>query len=167
MADKKKIKVLVVDDEPSIVEILKYNLQKEGYDVATAEDGLKAVKVAAKFIPDVILLDIMMPQQDGVETCLQLRQLPEVKNAFIIFLTARMEEYSEVAAFDVKNRKRVISRFEICILTEAAIPSSKGIKPLPFQKKNLNCYIFWPIIPMWYTIGTNCSTIFGELTYLS
>ncbi|MEY2704959.1 MAG: hypothetical protein RL407_1021 [Bacteroidota bacterium] len=101
MADKKKIKVLVVDDEPSIVEILKYNLQKEGYDVATAEDGLKAVKVAAKFIPDVILLDIMMPQQDGVETCLQLRQLPEVKNAFIIFLTARMEEYSEVAAFDV------------------------------------------------------------------
>ncbi|MCE2708834.1 MAG: response regulator [Bacteroidota bacterium] len=101
MADKKKIKVLVVDDEPSIVEILKYNLQKEGYDVATAEDGLKAVKVAAKFIPDVILLDIMMPHQDGVETCLQLRQLPEVKNAFIIFLTARMEEYSEVAAFDV------------------------------------------------------------------
>jgi two-component system, OmpR family, alkaline phosphatase synthesis response regulator PhoP len=101
MADKKKIKVLVVDDEPSIVEILKYNLQKEGYEVATAEDGLKAVKVAAKFIPDVILLDIMMPHQDGVETCLQLRQLPEVKNAFIIFLTARMEEYSEVAAFDV------------------------------------------------------------------
>jgi two-component system, OmpR family, alkaline phosphatase synthesis response regulator PhoP len=101
MSDNQKIKVLVVDDEPDIVEILKYNLQKEGYEVATAEDGIKAVKIAAKFLPDVILLDIMMPNQDGVETCLQIRQMPELKNAFIIFLTARMEEYSEVAAFDV------------------------------------------------------------------
>jgi two-component system alkaline phosphatase synthesis response regulator PhoP len=101
MSDKQKIKVLVVDDEPDIVEILKYNLQKEGYEVATAEDGLKAVKVASKFLPDVILLDIMMPGQDGVETCLKIREIPELKNAFIIFLTARMEEYSEVAAFDV------------------------------------------------------------------
>lgn len=101
MSEKQKIKVLVVDDEPDIVEILKYNLQKEGYEVATAEDGLKAVKVAGKFLPDVILLDIMMPNQDGVETCLQIRQIPELKNSFIIFLTARMEEYSEVAAFDV------------------------------------------------------------------
>jgi two-component system alkaline phosphatase synthesis response regulator PhoP len=101
MADKQKIKVLVVDDEPNIVEILKYNLQKEGYEVATAEDGLKAVKTAIKFQPDVILLDIMMPNQDGVETCLQIRQIPELKHAFIIFLTARLEEYSEVAAFDV------------------------------------------------------------------
>jgi two-component system alkaline phosphatase synthesis response regulator PhoP len=101
MSDNQKIKVLVVDDEPDIIEILKYNLQKEGYEVATAEDGIKAVKVAAKFLPDVILLDIMMPNQDGVETCLQIRQIPELKNTFIIFLTARMEEYSEVAAFDV------------------------------------------------------------------
>lgn len=101
MSDKQKIKVLVVDDEPDIVEILKYNLQKEGYEVATAEDGVKAVKIAAKFLPDVILLDIMMPHQDGVETCLQIRQITELKNTFIIFLTARMEEYSEVAAFDV------------------------------------------------------------------
>ena len=101
MSEKQKIKVLVVDDEPDIVEILKYNLLKEGYDVATAEDGLKAVKTAAKFLPDVILLDIMMPNQDGVETCLQIRNIPELKNTFIIFLTARSEEYSEVAAFDV------------------------------------------------------------------
>ena len=101
MSEKPKIKVLVVDDEPDIVEILKYNLQKEGYEVATADDGIKAVKAAVKFQPDVILLDIMMPQQDGVETCLQIREIPELKNTFIIFLTARMEEYSEVAAFDV------------------------------------------------------------------
>ncbi|TDQ16305.1 two-component system alkaline phosphatase synthesis response regulator PhoP [Algoriphagus boseongensis] len=101
MGDKKKIKVLIVDDEPDIVEILKYNLQKEGYEVATAEDGIKGVKTAKKFLPDVILLDIMMPNQDGVETCRQIREVPELQGTFVIFLTARMEEYSEVAAFDV------------------------------------------------------------------
>lgn len=101
MSDKPKVKVLVVDDEPDIVDLLTYNLKKEGYDVASAEDGIKAVKVAAKFTPDVILLDIMMPNQDGVETCRQIREIPELKNTFIIFLTARSEEYSEVAAFDV------------------------------------------------------------------
>lgn len=101
MSDKQKIKVLVVDDEPDIVEILTYNLKKEGYEVEAAEDGIKAVKKAIKFQPDVILLDIMMPQQDGVETCRQIREIPELKNTFIIFLTARSEEYSEVAAFDV------------------------------------------------------------------
>lgn len=101
MSDKQKVRVLVVDDEPDIVDLLSYNLKKEGYDVAAAEDGIKAVKVASKFLPDVILLDIMMPNQDGVETCRQLREIPELKNTFIIFLTARSEEYSEVAAFDV------------------------------------------------------------------
>jgi two-component system, OmpR family, alkaline phosphatase synthesis response regulator PhoP len=101
MSDKQKVKVLVVDDEPDIVEILSYNLKKEGYEVETAEDGIKALKVANRFHPDVILLDIMMPNQDGVETCRQIREIPELKNAFIIFLTARAEEYSEVAAFDV------------------------------------------------------------------
>jgi two-component system, OmpR family, alkaline phosphatase synthesis response regulator PhoP len=101
MSDKTKIKVLVVDDEPDIVDLLTYNLKKEGYDVESAEDGIKAVKIASKFFPDVVLLDIMMPNQDGVETCRQMREIPELKNTFIIFLTARSEEYSEVAAFDV------------------------------------------------------------------
>ncbi|EIM75435.1 winged helix family two component transcriptional regulator [Nitritalea halalkaliphila LW7] len=101
MSEKPKVRILVVDDEPDIIEILTYNLEKEGYDVASAEDGVKAVKTAARFKPDVILLDIMMPLQDGVETCRQLRENPDLKNTFIIFLTARAEEYSEVAAFDV------------------------------------------------------------------
>jgi two-component system alkaline phosphatase synthesis response regulator PhoP len=101
MSDKPKVKVLVVDDEPDIVDLLTYNLKKEGYDVEAAEDGKKAVKIASKFLPDVILLDIMMPNQDGVETCRQIREIPELKNTFVIFLTARSEEYSEVAAFDV------------------------------------------------------------------
>ncbi|MCR9015967.1 response regulator transcription factor [Aquiflexum gelatinilyticum] len=101
MSDKQKVKILVVDDEPDIIDILTYNLKKEGYEVESAEDGIKAVKIAAKFLPDVILLDIMMPNQDGVETCRQIREIPELKGTFIIFLTARAEEYSEVAAFDV------------------------------------------------------------------
>ena len=98
---KNKHKVLVVDDEPDIVEILKYNLEKEGFDVKTAADGKKGLEIARKFYPELILLDIMMPVMDGVETCRQVREIPELSGAFIIFLTARAEEYSEVAAFDV------------------------------------------------------------------
>lgn len=101
MSEQQKIKVLVVDDEQDIIDILTYNLQKEGYEVETAMDGIKAVSKAVAFVPDVILLDIMMPLQDGVETCRQIREIPELKNTFVIFLTARSEEYSEVAAFDV------------------------------------------------------------------
>lgn len=100
MGNKQEYKVLVVDDEEAILELLKYNLEKEGYEVKTAMDGIKGVEIAKKFVPDVILLDIMMPKQDGVETCRQMREMPELENAFIIFLTARSEEYSEVAAFD-------------------------------------------------------------------
>lgn len=94
-------KVLVVDDEEPILELLKYNLEKEGYEVATAVDGVKAVEMARKFHPDLVLLDIMMPGMDGVETCRRIREIPEIQKTFVIFLTARAEEYSEVAAFDV------------------------------------------------------------------
>lgn len=94
-------KVLVVDDEEPILELLKYNLEKGGYEVKTASDGVKAVEIAKKFIPDLVLLDIMMPKMDGVETCRMLRDIPELQKTFVVFLTARAEEYSEVAAFDV------------------------------------------------------------------
>ena len=94
-------KVLVVDDEEPILELLKYNLEKNGYEVKTALDGARAVDIAKKFIPDLVLLDIMMPKMDGVETCRQLRDLPELQKMFVVFLTARSEEYSEVAAFDI------------------------------------------------------------------
>lgn len=100
MMSKPSQKVLVIDDESDILELLQYNLKKEGYEVKTSTDGKRAVEIAKDFIPDVILLDIMMPHQDGVETCRQLRQNPALNNSFIIFLTARAEEYSEVAAFD-------------------------------------------------------------------
>jgi two-component system alkaline phosphatase synthesis response regulator PhoP len=94
-------KVLVVDDDSDIVELLEYNLNKEGYSVVTASNGKRAIEIAKTFIPDLILLDIMMPQLDGIETGRILRQNPEIKNTYILFLTARSEEYSEVAAFDV------------------------------------------------------------------
>ena len=98
---KNKQKILVVDDEADILELLKYNLTKEGYDVKTAQDGSKGVEISKTFLPDLILLDIMMPKQDGVETCRQIREIPELSNVFVIFLTARSEEYSEVAAFEI------------------------------------------------------------------
>jgi two-component system alkaline phosphatase synthesis response regulator PhoP len=101
MGNKQMHKVLVVDDEEPILELLKYNLEKGGYDVKTASDGSKAVDIAKKFVPDLVLLDIMMPKMDGVETCRLLRDIPELQKTFVVFLTARSEEYSEVAAFDV------------------------------------------------------------------
>lgn len=101
MANKPMHKVLVVDDEEPILELLKYNLEKAGYQVETAADGVRALETARRFHPDLVLLDIMMPEMDGVETCRRLREMPEVQHTFIIFLTARSEEYSEVAAFDV------------------------------------------------------------------
>lgn len=101
MSLKKEQRILVVDDDPDILELLQYNLSREGYEVRTATDGKKALEVAPGFAPHLILLDIMMPFQDGVETCRQLRQVPSLRNVYILFLTARAEEYSEVAAFEV------------------------------------------------------------------
>jgi two-component system alkaline phosphatase synthesis response regulator PhoP len=91
---------MIVDDEPDILEMLTYNLEKEGYEVRTANNGKKAVQLAANYQPELILMDIMMPIMDGVEACRLIREMPEMKQTYIIFLTARSEEYSEVAAFD-------------------------------------------------------------------
>lgn len=98
---KSAYKVLVVDDEEPIVDMLEYNLKSGGYTVKTALDGNSAISVAKEFLPDMILLDIMMPGLDGVETCRRLRTNPLLSNTLIIFLTARSEEYSEVAGFEV------------------------------------------------------------------
>ncbi len=94
-------KILVVDDDSDILEMLEYNLEKEGYEVKTAPDGKKGVEIARKFGPDLILLDIMMPQIDGIETARLIRGDATLKDTYIMFLTARSEEYSEVAAFEI------------------------------------------------------------------
>jgi two-component system, OmpR family, alkaline phosphatase synthesis response regulator PhoP len=94
-------RVLVVDDDVDIVEFLAYNLEKEGYEVKTAHNGVDAIEIAKSFLPELLLLDIMMPTLDGIETARALRGMGEFKNTFILFLTARSEEYSEVAAFEL------------------------------------------------------------------
>jgi two-component system alkaline phosphatase synthesis response regulator PhoP len=95
------IKILLVDDEPDILEFMEYNLKKEGYKVFLAKDGKEALEVAKKEHPQLIILDIMMPVMDGIETCRHLRDIPELQNTIITFLTARNEEYSQIAGFDV------------------------------------------------------------------
>lgn len=95
------IKILVVDDEPDILEILSYNLSKEGFKVSTAGNGEEGLRKAESDLPDLILLDIMMPQMDGVEVCRALRNKPEFAQTLIAFLTARDEDYSQIAALDV------------------------------------------------------------------
>jgi two-component system alkaline phosphatase synthesis response regulator PhoP len=94
-------KILIVDDEPDILELIEYNLKKEGYQVFTANNGQAAVTEAKRNLPDLIILDIMMPKMDGIEACRILRTMPEFKNTFMVFLTARSEEYSEIAGFNV------------------------------------------------------------------
>jgi len=97
---KKNITILLVDDEPDILEIVGYNLSADGYNVITAENGLEAVKLAKKKKPQLIILDVMMPEMDGIEACAQIRNIPELADTMITFLTARGEDYSQMAGFD-------------------------------------------------------------------
>ncbi len=101
MSTTAKQKILIVDDEPDILELIEYNLKKEGYQVYLADNGQEAVAEAKKVLPDLIVLDIMMPKMDGIEACRIMRTMPEFKNTFMVFLTARSEEYSEIAGFNV------------------------------------------------------------------
>jgi two-component system alkaline phosphatase synthesis response regulator PhoP len=96
----KKEKILLVDDEPDILEIVGYNLKKEGFEVFTADNGKEAITIAKKEKPDLIILDVMMPEMDGMETCYQIRNTPSLKDTLIAFLTARGEDYSQIAGFD-------------------------------------------------------------------
>jgi len=96
----KDIRILLVDDEPDILEIVSYNLSAEGYEVLTAKNGVEAVSKAKKKKPHLIILDVMMPEMDGIEACEILRNTPELENTIITFLTARGEDYSQVAGFD-------------------------------------------------------------------
>ena len=94
------VKILLVDDEPDILEIISYNLSAQGYNVSTANNGLQAIKKARKEQPHLIILDVMMPEMDGIEACEQIRKIPELQHTLITFLTARGEDYSQVAGFE-------------------------------------------------------------------
>ena len=97
---KKDIKILLVDDEPDILEIVGYNLAQEGYKIVKATNGKEAIAMAKKELPHLILLDVMMPVMDGIEACENIRKIPELSNVIITFLTARSEEYSQLAGLD-------------------------------------------------------------------
>ena len=97
---KSEIRILVADDEPDALEFIKYNLKKEGYKVNLATTGVEAIKKAQKKQPDLIILDIMMPELDGIQTCKELRALPEFEETLIVFLTARSEEFTHVMGLD-------------------------------------------------------------------
>ena len=98
--DISSIKVLVVDDDPDIVEILKYNLKNSGYSVKSAGNGVDAIKKAKKFIPDIILMDVMMPEMSGIEACEEIKNIDQLSQAIIIFLSARSEDYTQISAYD-------------------------------------------------------------------
>lgn len=93
-------KILLVDDENDILEFVGYNLRKEGFDVYTASNGMEAIRLAEEVMPHLILLDVMMPEMDGIETCEVIRHNPKLKNIFVAFLTARGEDYSQIAGFE-------------------------------------------------------------------
>ena len=93
-------KILLVDDEVDILEFISYNLEKEGYKVYTAKNGAEAIKVAEKTLPDLIILDVMMPEMDGIAACEEIRRIPALQHTMIAFLTARGEDYSQIAGFE-------------------------------------------------------------------
>ena len=93
------MKILIVDDEKDILEFLSYNLRKEGFDILTANNGLEGLEIAKKEVPDLIILDVMMPEMDGIEACEKIRETSSLEETLVLFLTARAEEYSELAGF--------------------------------------------------------------------
>lgn len=98
--DKKRTTILLVDDEPDILEFIGYNLEKEGYHILKADNGKKGIEIALKARPELILLDLMMPELDGIETCELIRSNEQLKNTLVIFLTARSEDYSQIAGYN-------------------------------------------------------------------
>jgi len=131
------MKILIVDDEKDILQFLSYNLEKEGYQVSTALNGVLALDIAKKIKPDLIILDVMMPEMDGISTCSELRKIPETQNSLILFLTARSEEYSELAGFNAGaddyvtkpiKPKLLISRIKALLKRNKNNESSSSIK---------------------------------------
>lgn len=112
-----KYKILIVDDEPDILEFIGYNLKKEGYALHTAANGKEGIKAARKYKPDLILLDIMLPEMDGIEVCEEIRKIPELSRTTIAFLTARGEDYSQIAGFEAGGDDYITKPIRIKVLT--------------------------------------------------
>jgi len=130
-------KILLVDDDQDILEFVAYNLDKEGYKVKTAQSGVEAIDKVKKEVPNLILLDVMMPEMDGIETCDRLRAMPELNETMIAFLTARGEDYSQVAGFDAGaddyitkpiKPKVLISRIKALLRRQQSMQTTSGQK---------------------------------------
>ncbi|UJF30276.1 response regulator transcription factor [Kaistella sp. 97-N-M2] len=113
----KQKKILLIDDEQDILEILSYNLEKEGYEVSTAANGTEGIEKAKEIIPDLILLDVMMPEKDGIETCQDLRKIKELQKTLIVFLSARSEEFSQLAGFQAGANDYIVKIIKPKVLT--------------------------------------------------
>ena len=135
---RKDTKILLVDDEPDIVEIIRFNLEQKGYQISTASDGLEAIKVANKEIPHLIIMDVMMPNLDGIEACERLRQDDRFSDTIIMFLTARGEDYSYVAAFDAGADDYVTKPIKPKVL----LSKVKGLLRRLKEKESKNIYVF-------------------------
>ena len=162
-----KIKILLVDDEPDILEIITYSLENAGYEIYTATNGIEAVEKASKIEPHLIILEVMMPKMDGIEACEIIRNNPKTKNILITFLTARGEDYSQIAGFNagaddyitkpikpkillskVKSllRRMTINKdqtiqFEDLIIDRSSYKVLYKGEKINLPRKELNCYI--------------------------
>ena len=182
---KSDFKILAIDDEKDILLLLKYNLESEGYVVKTAISGKEGLKIANKMNPDLILIDIMMPEIDGIETCIKLREIEKFRSIFILFLTARVEEYSEVAAFEaggddyitkpIKPRA-LISRINSFYKRKSSIESKNSLVKIDNLIINKDSYvvklddkeIFFPKkeFELLYFLATNRKKVFSRESLL-
>jgi len=129
-------KILLVDDEPDILEFLGYNLKKEGYEVTTSTNGREAIETAKKISPDLIVLDVMMPEMDGIETCHEIRATESLSQTLVIFLSARGEDYSQVAGFDAGADDYISKPIKPRLLIskiKAVLRRKSGVEETPSQ----------------------------------
>jgi two-component system alkaline phosphatase synthesis response regulator PhoP len=135
---KKDIKILLVDDEQDIIEIVGYNLSQEGYKIVTATNGKEAIAVAKKERPHLIIMDVMMPEMDGMEACENIRKIPELNNVIIAFLTARSEDYSQVAGFDAGADDYIAKPIKPKLLVSKVKALLRRLKDETASSENLN-----------------------------
>lgn len=135
---KKDIKILLVDDEVDILEIVGYNLSQEGYHIFTAVNGKEAVQKAKKHIPHLIIMDVMMPEMDGMEACEIIRKTPELSQTIITFLTARSEDYSQVAGFDAGADDYITKPIKPKVLVSKVKALLRRLKEDETSSENLN-----------------------------
>ena len=148
--EQSEITILLVDDEPDILEFLGYNLEKEGYRVLKAKNGQKALKLAREHKPQLVILDVMMPVMDGMEACLEIRKIPELAGTLIAFLTARGEDYSQIAGFEAGaddyitkpiKPKLFISRIQALLRRYKDVPDNSNIIALKGFTIDKNRYV--------------------------